>query len=125
MAVKLLKRWQVPLPSNYRQAMASPYKDEWWNAMKVQISKLEARKCWIKCRKPEGIQVLPGKWVYDVKSDENNIVVEFRARWVVCGNFQSKRPGQSDDDQKYAPVISDASIKLIFTKIAKLNLFWE
>ncbi|KAI2787042.1 hypothetical protein POX_f07397 [Penicillium oxalicum] len=57
---------------------------------------------------PKGTKILPGKWVYDIKQDTEGYVLEFRARWVVCGNRQS--PGVDfQPDERYAPVVSDAS----------------
>jgi hypothetical protein len=38
---------------------------------------------------PKGTSILLGKWVYDLKSDSDGYVLEFRARWVVCGNRQA------------------------------------
>ncbi|KKK21224.1 hypothetical protein AOCH_006934 [Aspergillus ochraceoroseus] len=70
---------------------------------------------------PKDAKVLPGKWVYDLKSDVDNNVLQFRARWVVCGNFQ--KPG-IDFDQVYSPVVVDALVKLFLSMVARFNLKW-
>ena len=62
-------------------------------AMDDQITKLNKKHTYeIVDRK-----LLPGKWVFDTKSDANNFITDWRARWVVCGNYQ--RPGHDFDDR--------------------------
>ncbi|KAG0156278.1 hypothetical protein PDIDSM_3455 [Penicillium digitatum] len=47
-------------------------------------------------------------------------VYEFKARWVVCGNFQDKNDGET-----YAPVVAECMIKIVFTLIAVYGLRWR
>ena len=117
-----IKAWEVNIPDNLREAKASRYADQWLNACQEQIDKLEAISAYTVERPPPGVSILPGKWVFDLKIDNDGFVTGFRARWVVCGNFQ--RPGIHDED-KYAPVITDASIKIVFTRIAELGYKWR
>ena len=49
-------------------------------------------------------------------------MVEYRAQWVVYGNFQKQGV---DYEQKHTPVACEAAIKLIMTAIAMYGLVWE
>lgn len=65
----------------------------------------------------DGLQILPGKWVYDLKSDSEDTIVEFHARWVVCGNFQAK-----SGDATWSLVANDISVKIFLTYCAREDL---
>lgn len=78
---KPLKSWNIKIPRIYAEAMTSPYKKEWYNAMEVQIDKLIAAKAFEIVPQPlSRSTILPGKWVFDLKIDKDNNVLEFRAR---------------------------------------------
>jgi hypothetical protein len=72
--------------------------------------------------KPRKAKVLRGKWVYALKSDAEGFIIEFKARWVACGSFQQKK---DDKDDFYAPVVSEALIKIVFSLIAVYDLLWR
>ena len=85
--------------------------------MSEQIKKLRDNNTWITVQKPKKpTQILPGKWVYDLKTDNNDNILEFRARWVVCGNFQRKTT-----ENPWSPVVNDISLKLFLIYCAKYN----
>jgi hypothetical protein len=69
--------------------------------------------------KPKRAKVLPGKWVYTTKTNTDGFVITFKARWVICGNFQQKK---DDREDCYAPVVSEALIKIVLSLIAIYNL---
>ena len=66
---------------------------------------------------PDNTQILPGKWVFDVKSDSEGAIQEYRTRWVVCGNFQDKK-----NSERSAPVANETSVKIFLTKVATENM---
>ncbi|EPS31296.1 hypothetical protein PDE_06251 [Penicillium oxalicum 114-2] len=68
----------------------------------------------------KGTKILPGKWVYDIKQDTEGYILEFRARWVVCGNRQSLGV-DFQPDERYALVVLDVSAKLFITMAAIRN----
>ncbi|KAI3281062.1 hypothetical protein DTO002I6_9976 [Penicillium roqueforti] len=118
-----LKSWNVKIPRTYTEAMASKQKDQWYAAMETQIEKLKAAKTYeIVKQPPAGATILPGKWVFDLKIDKENVVQEFRARWVVCGNRQ--RPG-IDFDENYAPVARGETMRLFLSMVVVNNMFLE
>ncbi|KAJ5921266.1 hypothetical protein N7466_009592 [Penicillium verhagenii] len=72
--------------------MASKYAIQWKNAMEEQLQKLHDADAWSEVLKIQAhrTKVLPGRWVFDLKSNNEGHVTQFRARWVVCGNRQVK-----------------------------------
>ena len=120
MAATTLKTYDVEVPSNLRQAQESQHWRQWKEAMDSQIGKLEAIPTWEEVQRPPGQFILPGKWVYDIKSDQDNNIQQFRARWVVCGNRQ--RPGL-EYDKTSSPVISESACKLFMVMVAKKGLY--
>lgn len=121
-AVECLKAYKIKIPQSYNEALQSPQANKWKEAMENQLNKLTARHTWDLIPQPHGVKPLPGKWVYDLKQDSNANILEFRVQWVICGNFQ--RPG-IDFDDVYAPVASEAAIKIILLIITTLNLECE
>ncbi|KAI9036659.1 uncharacterized protein KD926_001613 [Aspergillus affinis] len=118
-----LKTFEIKVPGTYQAAMKSPQKDLWQAAMESQISKLETIPAWETVDLPTPkTRILPGKWVYDLKSDSENNVEQFRARWVICGNHQ--RYGV-DFDECSSPVIVDLLVKLFMTFVATRGLKWR
>lgn len=117
-----LKTYHIRAPKNYKEAMESPHAEQWQEAMTVQAGKLEGKEAWALTNAPQGEPVLQGKWVYDLKSDSDNNVLAFQARWVVCGNHQ--RPGLDYDDV-YFPVVVDVTVKLFITLVAVMKLTWR
>ncbi|KAJ5561635.1 hypothetical protein N7461_000396 [Penicillium sp. DV-2018c] len=95
--------------------MNSKEKEAWQQTMQVQIDKLKAANAYeLAPMPPRGSTILPGKWVYDLKVDKDNVVKEFRARWVICGNRQ--RPGLDFDDN-YAPVARSETMRLFLSMV--------
>ena len=90
-----------------------------------QITKLHLAKTWEEVdpsNKSPYARVLPGKWVFDVNTDAENLIIKYRARWVICGNRQ--RAGH-DFDETYSPVVSETTVKVVLSLIAIYNLYAE
>ncbi|KAJ5462342.1 hypothetical protein N7530_010547 [Penicillium desertorum] len=103
---KPLHAKDVDLPSTYKQAQKSPFWLQWEDAILIL--------------KPPKAKILPGQWRFTVKTNTKDEVYGFKARWVVCGNFQDK-----DDGETYAPVVAECMIKIVFTLIAIYGLKWR
>lgn len=118
-----LKTWQIKIPRNREEALQSPERDLWQQAMDLQVDKLGLAKAYQHVNQPPaGSTILPGKWVFDIKCDKEDVITEFRARWVICGNRQ--RPG-FDFDDTYAPVARPESTRLFLTMVALQQFHWE
>jgi hypothetical protein len=115
-----LKAWTVKIPLTYREACASQYSGFWMKAMEEQLHKLSVAGAWDEVPYPsEKARILPGKWVFDLKSDNKGFVTQFRARWVICGNRQEQG---LDFDESYAPVANDQSVKILYAVAAREGL---
>jgi hypothetical protein len=117
-----IKGHDVKIPTRYDQAIQSPQAAHWIAAMEDQIGKLTEKNTWEIVKRPPNVTPLPGKWVYDLKLDANGYISQYRARWVVCGNFQ--KIGR-DFDTVHAPVSTESAIKLVLSLIAIWDLEWE
>lgn len=117
---------QIRIPRTYTQAIKSPQAYAWKEAMDDQIQKLTTseRPVWELIERPtnKDINILPGKWVFDIKTDHNNIITKYRARWVICGNRQIQGV---DYDYTYSPVATDTAIKTVLSIIAIKKLYCE
>ncbi|KAI2967818.1 hypothetical protein CBS147482_10946 [Aspergillus niger] len=117
-----LKQHEVVVPNTYSEAMKSPLAPYWKDAMDTQIDKIQNMGTYEIVNRPPTARAIPGKWVYDLKVNTDGFVTQFRARWVVCGNRQI--PG-IDYDESFAPVASEAALKLFMTNVAIKDLEWE
>lgn len=70
-------------------------------------------------REEKKTKILPGKWVYDMKSDNTGTVTEYRARWVICSNRQ--QPGL-DFGQNHASITAAQSVKLLYALASRHDL---
>jgi hypothetical protein len=87
-------------PYNYKQAINSPYKTEWYNACLEEIREFESQKIYNIVDKPIGQNILSGRWVFKEKpiTDKNTIksshitnkdnTIRFKARWCIQGYNQ-------------------------------------
>lgn len=72
---------QIRIPRTYTHAIKSPQAYAWKEAMDDQIQKLTTseRPVWELIERPtnKDINILPGKWVFDIKTDHNNIITKY------------------------------------------------
>ena len=72
-------------PNNYKEAISSPNNKEWIEAMQKEIDELNRQNTWNLANLPDNRTALRGKWVYKIKTDINNNIIKYKARWVVKG----------------------------------------
>ena len=102
-------------PKNYKEALASPYKDFWIKAMEIELGSLETNNTWDLVNKPDNIKVLKTRWVYKLKQIGTS--VQFKARFVAKGFEQLYG---LDYQETFAAVIKQLAWRLIFA-LAMLN----
>jgi hypothetical protein len=72
-------------PNSYNQAITGPHANNWSKAMKLEISELVDKNTWDIVDIPKDRQPLGARWVYRLKTDQNNNIIKYKARWVVQG----------------------------------------
>ena len=70
-------------PSSYREAMASPDRDKWQTAAQAEFDGCVAQDTWVLVKRsslPSNTNIIPVKWVFKIKTDENGVVTKYKAR---------------------------------------------
>ena len=107
-------------PMSYSEARSrADYKTRWLPAMQKQLGAFDKQHVYDLIDAKPGIQVLPGKWVYDDKYDIDGNHIRDRARWVICGNFEG---AFTNPHEAYSAVASRISVRIYLTKVAIENL---
>jgi hypothetical protein len=88
--------------------------------MEKQVKALEDQQVWNLVQKTPGMDVLPGKWVYDEKFNLLTQRYEARARWVACGNKEQEYSWNIED--VYAAVANSTSLRIFLVYMAVHNL---
>lgn len=109
-------------PGTYREAIASPEKNEWVAAMKEELRSLEENNTWSLVTPPAGCEPIGSRWVFKKKEDSQGKVVRFKARLVAQGF--SQKFGR-DFDQVFAPVAMQSTLRVLLTIASqkKLNVY--
>ena len=89
--------WKLPPSSTalimYDEALASPEKEEWLNAMKKEKDQFEAYgvfKSIARSELPPDARFIPAKWVLTRKKDSDGKEAGFKGRWTAKGYSQVK-----------------------------------
>lgn len=75
------------IPRNAAEALRSPQAVHWRLAMVYETGKLEEMKCWVVVERPDGVHIIQGMWVYNLKEEADG-TLDYRARWVAHGDTQ-------------------------------------
>ena len=106
-------------PSQFKDAVKSPEVPAWWVAMKDEINSLIKLGVWNVVKRPSGVTLLKGRWVYKNKLGDNNQLLRRKARFVAKGFMQMYG---RDFFETHSPVAKMKSIKLMLSLAAKNNM---
>ena len=109
-------------PTTYEEAMASPDKDKWIEAINEEIFAIMDNKTWDEYDRselPAGRKAIGSRWVFKVKLNADGSVERFKARLVCKGYSQISG---IDYDETFAPVSRYDSLRLITALAAHFNL---
>ena len=70
-------------PQTYKAAMMGVDRKQWEAAMKAEIDGCVAQGTWTLVKRselPAGANIIPVKWVYKIKTDENGTISKYKAR---------------------------------------------
>ena len=105
-----------PIPSQYKDAVASPDYRHWKEAMYAEFKALILNNTWTLVPRPPNANVIQMRWVYDLK-DENP--PRYKSRFVVKGYSQVHGV---DYNETYAPVVKAETLRVLFAIAAMMGL---
>lgn len=75
-------------PRSYKKAMKSPNADMWKAACEKEIAAMIEKKVWTLVKRPKGVNVIRGLWLFKKKHTVDGLISKFKARFVAMGNTQ-------------------------------------
>lgn len=106
-------------PETVRDALTSPEKAKWKEAMQKEMESLYANEVWDLVELPKSKKAVGSKWVFKVKVDADGEIERHKARLVAQG--YSQRFG-SDYDETFSPVVRFESVRTVAALAAQHGL---
>ncbi len=103
-------------PKTAKDALSSPDKAEWKEAMEKEMESLYANNVWKLVELPKDRKTVGSKWVFKVKADADGIFESYKACLVAQG-FSQKFG--SDYDETFSPVVRFESVRTIIALAAQ------
>ncbi|EDN06631.1 hypothetical protein HCAG_03161 [Histoplasma mississippiense (nom. inval.)] len=100
----------LPIPKNLTRSKASAEWKYYYKACVKEVNRLKQIGAWRLIERSPNMAVLRGQWVFDKKFNNLGRVVRYKARWVVCDNYQEKGVNYS---KTFAPVVSASTSRAL------------
>ncbi|UYV73413.1 hypothetical protein LAZ67_10003098 [Cordylochernes scorpioides] len=107
------------IPTNYEEAINSPDKEKWVQAMKGEIDSSNNHKVWDVLPMTKTIKPIKSKWVFSIKNSYDPLNPIYKARLVAVGCTQKLGV---DYSETYSPVIKSDSLRTLIAFAAMKNL---
>ena len=111
--------FSVIIPETYSQAMASEESDHWAQAIAIEYSSLIDNGTWTLVDLPPDRKAIDGKWVFDLKRNNDGQIERYKARYVARGFRQVANVDYFDTA---SPVVRHETLRIFFTLVASLDL---
>ena len=98
--------------------MSSSEKENWLKAMQEELKSLSDTNTWTSVERPKDKNLIPGTWVYKVKTKDDGSLVKYKARYVAKGFKQIEG---TDNSETFAPTSKPETFRLILSLAAKEN----
>ena len=92
------------------EALASPDKAKWIDAMEMEMESLHKNEVWDLVKLPKDRKAVGSKWVFKLKVGPDGLVQRYKARLVAQG-FSQKHG--LDYDETFSPVIRFESLRTV------------
>ena len=104
-------------PQTYEEAISGPDATQWQKAMQEELESLRVNDTWQEepSDRVSSGDIVTGKWVYRLKTDDQNRVTQFKARYVARGFTQ--RYGVNYEET-HAPVVRMQNVHLLMALCA-------
>lgn len=109
----------VEPPKSFKQAMRSPTRDQWIEAINVELGNMARRGVWTVVELPEGCRAVGTVWVFKTKIRPDGSFLKHKAR--LCAQGFSQIAGV-DFNKTYAPTGSKAGLQLLLAIAAAEDL---
>ena len=106
-------------PGSYREAMTSPEKDKWYAENQDEVNSFNDNLSWTLVDRPKNRKVIPGRWVYKIKTNEQGNTDKVKARYGAKGFMQG--PGL-DIHETYARTCKPETLRTLFALAAQWGL---
>lgn len=110
----------VAEPSTYHEALESPDRKHWLEAMEAELESLRKNNTWVLVELPKGRKAISNKWVLRIKRDAAGNILKYKARLCVRGFTQQRG---IDYKETFASVAKMASLRVLLALAAFGN--WE
>ena len=120
--MKAKAKGKDPDTPTLQEALASPQREQFLEAMRKEIQELEEHDTWTVVRRdelPEGANILPSTWALKVKRFPDGRVRKIKGRFCARGDRQVEGV---DYFEKWAPVVSWSTVRMLLA--LSLNLQW-
>ena len=97
------------IPKSHAQAILGDGAQLWLDAEQSELGSIRDAGVISKSKLPPGKKALPCRWVYALKTDSDNVIVRYKARLVIRGDYQKDG---IDYDETFAPVVRWKSMRL-------------
>jgi hypothetical protein len=109
---------EIMVPRNYQEVLRSEQRREWEGAFNAEVDKVKWRGTVELVDEPIGHKILPSSIRYTIKRNPEGDVKRYKARWLVMGNYEEKKPQQT-----FAPVVKSITIRIMMVLALILGLF--
>ena len=111
---------RVKIPRTYKEAVNDPkYSKKWRAAMAEEMLTLHENQTFKEVIAPDGANIVSCKWVYTIKTDNDNNIERFKARLVARGFSQVYG---EDYHQTFAPTVRMDTLRLFLATVAAEDL---
>jgi hypothetical protein len=73
-------------PETYAEAMQSLHAERWKEGLLSEIKSLHENNAWILVERQDWMKVIPSRWLFKIKTDQNNVPVRYKCRLVAGGH---------------------------------------
>jgi hypothetical protein len=111
------------VPTTYEEAMNSPDKDKWIEAMKREMDSFHENKVYTLVPKPTNVKPISTKSMFRIKYNHLGQVSKYKARLVAKGFTQTYG---RDFYETYAPVVKFKSFRTLMSLAVNQDLkLWQ
>ena len=105
-------------PNSFKEAISDADKEEWLEAMNLEMESMYSNSVWELVDLPEGFRPIGCKWIYKRKKGADGKVETFKARLVAKGYTQKE---EVDYKETFSPVAMLKSIRILLSIASALD----